>query len=966
MNKLTVYSSTGQAIQELDIGEEVTAPFTYKLADIRQPEVKGGAFSKTVKLPGTKNNNRFFGGLYDVNVDYTLFNPNLKTWVRWVSEDEETMSGYMKLGDVYVDDMDDVWYEVVIFDTTVDFWNEIEGKFVFELPNIGELSHVWSGTNIKASWTTDWDLLGFFYPTMYNSVTFNTIQNGITAPRTSTERLYPAAFHKRLLDMVIRSQGYTWSGSLKDNEVYEREIIPYTGDHPNVTLSSSEERTFKAGRNTDQVGYYNFYSPPNSGYMRNNSRTDWNTLGAISLPDEIGGSYGFNDNFGVWSSNVYTAPENGKYAFNMNLLLHAELDYKKTGNPPNSQDYAVNLMAYAEVNTGSGTFLSEGMPLNSFAWYIPKDSANGANIFVNQDANTQLVFPASALLSSHTSGDYFVLHPGWTVQFFIGYSSMGLRKATNGNPPYYGNDQNANKEVQINGFGFRLNAGSFIECNDSLSAYGEGLQIPYEAFINKKMKMKDLFSDIIARYNAHIYMNPDQQNDIVIDTGETFYDPDPADTEDWSDLKENDEHDKIRHMAELQNERFLLSYQDGGDDFSKSYKANVGEVYGQHEHRFTNAFVQGVRAVTTPFTETPIIEVGRMFFPAVEAGEKDGAMRVLYAPKGGLQMKEYSSLRFFALVAADGVHTLGVSSSFYPYAGHYQNPNRINDTTVYDVVNDNDIMFGSLAYAFPQMLIGVTSLPPYTLESRYWGRRIDQMNRGVMLSTLLNINSRHVNLIRKKPYTRIWINNAYWQVNLLNYEGNDQLRKLTPVELISLHNLRHIKGRIKKPIKPTLSDFSHIGSSPLSGTNSIGNGVINHDVKGVYNIVHNNVKNVFITGNENVIFPGLSDINIQNSNRVVVRGSNVTVIDTSDIIVISDNVTVIKGVLFQGDTTTPLFNLIDGGEDEIRATTSSFKINLIDSGENVNLNKFSNSPVALINSDKGLNNIIRTDGIDSN
>ena len=967
MNKLTVYSSTGQAIQELDIGEE-TAPFTYKLADIRNPSVKGGAFSKTVKLPGTDNNNQFFGGLYDVNTDYTTFNPNLKTWVRWVSADEEVLAGFMKLNKVYVDDLDDVWYDVVIFDTTVEFWSVIEGKYVFELDNIDELSHVWSGPNIKSSWTTDWNLLGYFYPVLMNSCTWGLGTGGNRYPYTFTERLYPAAFHKRLLEMVIRNQGYTWSGTLKDNEIYEREIIPYTGDHPNITLDDSAARKFKAGWNSDQVGFSQFHGGPgtnNAGYIRNTNRADWNFIGAASFPDEAG-SYGFNDNNNVWASPIYTAPTNGQYAFNLNLALKAQLQYYKQGNPSNSQDYGVNFMVYAEINTGLGTYMSNGVSLSSFAWYFPKAGPDTSSTYLQQNSSTTLVFPASSVLSSYTNGSYFVLQSGWTVRFYVGYSSQGLRKATNGNPPYYSGNLNANKEIRIKSFEFKMLSGSFAEVNDSLSSYGEGNFVPYLAFINKKMKQKDLFSDIIARYNAHIYMNPDKENDIVIDTGETFYDPAPEDTEDWSALKENDEHDQIEHMAELQNERFLLTYQQSGDDFSKSYAGATGEIYGQFEHRFTNSFVKGVLKVETPFVETPIIQQYGCYFPAVESQEKDGAMRVLYAPKGGVKMLDTAYGSFTLLGAGNIPYFVEPTQRSYPYAGHLQNPLRVNDTQVYDVANDNDINFGTNAYLFPQSMIGLNSLPPFTLEERYWKRRVDQMNKGKMLSTLLNLTSRHINLIRKKPYTRIWINNAYWQVNLINYEGNDQLRKLTPVELVSIHNLRHIKGRIIKPTRPVIGDVIGVLHPLTSGTNATGSGGINVHIKGFFNQVGNNVLDVYIKGNNNVVFPNSTKVNIENSDNVTVKGNNVTVIDTDDLIIESDNVTIIKGVLFEGETQTRLYNLVDGGEDELRAIEADSKYNLIDSGKNINLNRFAENPIALIDSKTGDNKTIRTNGIDSN
>jgi len=953
MNKLTAYTQDGQPIQELELGENVTAPLIYKIADIKKVGVKGGAFSKTIKLPATPNNNKFFGGLYDVNVDYTVYNTNLKTWVRLVVSDEEVMNGYMKLNKITVDDMDDAVYEIIIYDTSVDFWSNIEGKYVFELGNIDDLSHVWSSPIVADSWDTDWDQLGFFYPLMLNSVT----TTGGTF-RTYTERLYPAAFHKRLLDMVIADQGYTWSGTLKDNPIYEREIIPYTGDHPNVTLAEAEKRKFKAGWNAHQVGWSDF-APPivNSGYIRNTNRTDWNYLGGAEFPNEAGGSFGFNDNFNLWASPIYTAPDAGEYSFGLNLKLQAELGYFKSGNPTSNLEYDVNFMVYAEIDTGGGTFTSGGTPLTGFDWWFDNSAPDTPLTLVTQNQTDNLIFPASSVgsLGGNTNGDFFVLQAGWTVRFYIGYSSQGLRRSQSGFPPYYTGNQDATKKFRIQTFHFKMLAGSFAEVNNALSAYGEDFLVPYVAWINKKMKQKDLFSDILARYNVHIYMNPDKMLDIVIDTGETFYDPDPADTDDWSDLKESDDKDEIKHMAELQNERLLLTYKESGDDYSKSYKTNTGEIYGQHEHRFDNAFVKGVKKIETPFSETPIVEVTEMYFPAVEAKEKDGAMRVLYAPKGGIELKDWNSIKFFALLGSNSVEFLGANARNYPYAGHFQNPNAINDTTVYNIADDNDLNFGSCAYLFPASLSGVSSLPVHTLEDRYWNNRIDQMNRGKMLTNKFDLTSRHINLIRRKPYTRIWTNNAYWQVNKINFEGNDNLRKLSRVELVSIENLRHIGGRIIKPTRPTILDHGGIRGFSSSTTNVNGRGSVNYNVRGFHNTIGSNTDGITITGNENTIKGGSKNVEIVNSHRVTVDGSNVTVIDTSDIRVTSSDVTIIRGVLYDGDRVTPLFNLVDGGEDTVRPSRSKFKINLIESGEDRNLNRFSDSSIEVIDSDTGQN-----------
>ena len=62
----------------LDMDQNFDVAIQYSIADIRNVSKRNAAYSKTVVLPGTKNNNFWFGNLFDVNADFTAFNPNVK------------------------------------------------------------------------------------------------------------------------------------------------------------------------------------------------------------------------------------------------------------------------------------------------------------------------------------------------------------------------------------------------------------------------------------------------------------------------------------------------------------------------------------------------------------------------------------------------------------------------------------------------------------------------------------------------------------------------------------------------------------------------------------------------------------------------------------------------------------------------------------------------------------------------
>ena len=48
---------TGSLQGYLDVDGSVAAPLTFSVCDVRDPSKRTGSFSKTITLPGTKNNN---------------------------------------------------------------------------------------------------------------------------------------------------------------------------------------------------------------------------------------------------------------------------------------------------------------------------------------------------------------------------------------------------------------------------------------------------------------------------------------------------------------------------------------------------------------------------------------------------------------------------------------------------------------------------------------------------------------------------------------------------------------------------------------------------------------------------------------------------------------------------------------------------------------------------------------------
>ena len=83
---------------QLDLREDLSIPIRLKVAEIRDIKKRQGAHSpKAFVLPGTKINNRFFGGIYDIGADFTIFNPNVKVDCKYIADGEEIINGFLQL-----------------------------------------------------------------------------------------------------------------------------------------------------------------------------------------------------------------------------------------------------------------------------------------------------------------------------------------------------------------------------------------------------------------------------------------------------------------------------------------------------------------------------------------------------------------------------------------------------------------------------------------------------------------------------------------------------------------------------------------------------------------------------------------------------------------------------------------------------------------------------------------------------
>ena len=107
---MVIYTNEGI----LDTYEGVNYPFNYSIGDVRDITKRNIDFSKTIKIPATKNNNKFFEYFYNVNVQSGSFDINQKEFIRVEENGNIVFEGFLQLLSVTLQDGFN-YYEAVVF-----------------------------------------------------------------------------------------------------------------------------------------------------------------------------------------------------------------------------------------------------------------------------------------------------------------------------------------------------------------------------------------------------------------------------------------------------------------------------------------------------------------------------------------------------------------------------------------------------------------------------------------------------------------------------------------------------------------------------------------------------------------------------------------------------------------------------------------------------------------------------------
>ena len=574
---------------ELDTFGGESISLNYSIDDIFDLNKRNTSWTKTIDLPGTAINNKYFKHLYDVNIDNISFNVTKRIAASIQIGTNDVLKGYMQLMNIVVKNKE-ITYQISIAGTLKNIISELSEFNLSDL-DLSKYNHVRNQANIISSW--DYDIYVNSGLTSYNTpgegYVYPYIINGNSSDVWSniyTYDMFPAVYTKTVIDLLFERIGITYTSEFFNSDYFKMTILPYIGSKLQMTDEQKEQRTVRAGI-TSSSGL--FITPPRqnntSWYYTSMNNYLFQLDRESGTVDDVTGELTFTDDLNQWNSlDLYTCQNTGFYdiAFNGNLFaVYTHSGGSNVQWNANSLEYEYKLRLL-KVNGSVINLVSSGglliTPSNGFShaspWY---DTANPLEFTMN----------ASDVM----------LEVGDKLQVFVGHRHPG-------NVNWSGIDSKISSRLWLD----QVTDGSFTKfivtpsSNDLLST----TMIDMNQILDSSKRANEFFMDIVKMFNLVVSDNPNKINDVIIEPRDDFF-KSKQKVFNWDEEKklDNDSDVIITPMSELDSNSYKYTYTEDSDFYNEEYTDETDRVYGDFEVKVDNDFSNKTNELKIGFAPTP-------------------------------------------------------------------------------------------------------------------------------------------------------------------------------------------------------------------------------------------------------------------------------------------------------------------------------------------------------------------------
>jgi hypothetical protein len=557
----------------LDVKEGTAFPLNFGVADIRDVSKKSGAFSKTITLTGTANNNNLLNHYYDVNVQAGTFNINTLTRCSVIQNGLPVLeAGYLQLIAVNkvqttADYENEVEYEVLVKDESSDFFTKLGNKELTDL-DFSDLNHEYRADNVVNSFAnTQGD--GYKYLLPFKDSNSYLLQE-----------MKPAIYAKTYFDRIFSNAGFSYTWNSLAAAHFDKLIIPFNGEKSVIDYN---DYLVEANTTLNATGGESTYLVPITGWTET------------------------QDNFGLFNptTGVYDVPLNLQGGENIVFEFTYTADINLTNPSATSATFDLATGVYKPI-----------FRLNkNGAYYSFGNSSQGATFISGQTipSGTSTIGTFTETITILCGGVITTDIIEFLAGLYIDLFGAGDTWVSGGLPV------NVTSEIDYTSIDVRILPSSNI--------LGYGAQIDMNNVVPNKVKQADFIKSLFTMYNLYTEQDNDVPNNLVLMHRDDYYD---AGVEiDWTYKLAKDKDQALQFLPELSAKKLILTYKNDSDDPNKIYFEATKEIYGQLEFIFDSQYVKGIDTKEITFSPTPIgLSTFNAYLPLL-SGEPKVNIRIL-------------------------------------------------------------------------------------------------------------------------------------------------------------------------------------------------------------------------------------------------------------------------------------------------------------------------------------------------
>lgn len=912
----------------LDVVQDVPLPVNYSLAEVKDVFKRNSSFTKTIILPGTKNNNELLGMIFEVNLSFNdcTFKINKKVEATIFQNDQPVLSGWFKLininkvspSDISFDE--NIQYECVVFSNQAGIYDKIKDLDISEI-DLSAYNHNLSLSAITAS-------TSYNYNNVYKYIWHYTAEDKY---RVSDFR--PAVYAKPIWDKIFQNAGFTYTGNFPNQAPFTKLLLPTnTRDlliSDEEVLKRSMRVSFISGLTQSGVNIFqrqstiipNFSIGPTWLYNEpvniTVAGTNLTSVTRLRFNDETTG-VNFDGAYNNYSTTTqeFTAKKTAQYEMelnlggNINVFTTEQLFYPLFifNSPPflDRDDRLINDMGVpaVQVNANFQVLRASGgtwTTFNSFSkkYVVPMSTIN-PNFTTGALVTWGIGTSQPGFNVGTTASVYSFICPKFLVDLNVGdrvrivfnalaYRTVLLKPIQDNTPPRaYNNSRTVQYIFTINGYN---TSNSFWKVKSVKNNLTTGDEIILNDLIPQKLKQIEFIKSIVNMFNLYLIADDNDPKNIIIKTRDEYYNDYISQYVNWTDKIDYSQNYTLQLLSELQNKTLNFTYKEPKDDVNIRYKEQVGLLYGQYRLNFDNDFLNGEQKFEVMFEPTPLVKTlvplgdeGNTFIVPYLQYQSNSNPKILY-DGGSISVSGYTIV--------DG--TTNYTLNYYNYAGHFDNP--INPT--FDINwNINEFYF------YNEVLNNITD---NNLFNEYWYKYVELISQSKLLTAYFNLDEYDIASLNFAKL--VWIRDSYWYINrIIDYDANNP--KLTKVELIKAIDHPKFTPRIRtRPTilvdtqvqKPWLATGGSVildnyqagytrntnfgsNSQVVGFENNILTQAKNTRTLGDNNIIGTGAQNITIDGNDNFVGGGTINVKVQgNQNRIEGTNVNISLINCNQV-----------------------------------------------------------------------------------